>query len=519
MSELIRRINQNVINNPDFTVIVDQGENNSFTFAQLDAYARRIAGKLIAMGVHSRDFVTIELPRNKEYLAAMYATWLVGAAFAPLSPTYPAERLEYIRSDCHAKANINEKFLKKMGDAAPFEGIVETEDDDPSLLIYTSGSTGKPKGVLHSHQSISDSVIRYIDYANAPKGYRAALGAPFTFVASVQGVFAPLCGLMTAYLMPYEAMRDPVLLADFIYENQINRTFISPKMLKVFKQKGDCLRTVFTGSERVSNTASDEFDIYVMYGQTESAGAVLAFKIDKPYENTPIGKPIGDVRTYILDENGNEADEGELCLAGIFADGYVGLPDQTAKTFVDNPFMEQDGFAKLLKTGDIVKKGEDGNIIYLNRKDWMVKINGQRVEPGEIEAIIKQTDGIHDAALKDFKNQYGQVYLVAYYVESSPINPDELKADIAQKLPSYMIPAFFVKLDKLPVNQNGKLDRNALAAPEAGSFKNEYIKPETDMQKTLCAAFETVLGVENVGIDDDFFALGGDSIKSVMLED
>ena len=113
MSELIRRINQNVVNNPDFTVIVDQGENNSFTFAQLDAYARRIAGKLIAMGVHPRDFVTIELPRNKEYLAAMYATWLVGAAFAPLSPTYPAERLEYIRSDCHAKANINEKFLTR----------------------------------------------------------------------------------------------------------------------------------------------------------------------------------------------------------------------------------------------------------------------------------------------------------------------------------------------------------------------------------------------------------------------
>ncbi|MBR1483061.1 MAG: amino acid adenylation domain-containing protein, partial [Ruminococcus sp.] len=195
------------------------------------------------------------------------------------------------------------------------------------------------------------------------------------------------------------------------------------------------------------------------------------------------------------------------------------MPEQTAKTFVDNPFAAEDGFPKLLKTGDVVKKGDDGNIIYLNRKDWMVKINGQRVEPGEIEAIIKQEDGIHDAALKDFKNQYGQVYLVAYYVEDAPVDPDDLKAAIARKLPSYMIPAFFVKLDKLPVNQNGKLDRGALIAPEAGSFKNEYIAPETDMQKMLCDAFETVLGVENVGVDDDFFALGGDSIKCAMVSE
>ncbi|WP_316637507.1 non-ribosomal peptide synthetase [uncultured Ruminococcus sp.] len=517
MSELIRRIRQNIKNDPDFTVIVDQGENNSFTYAQLDAYARKIAGKLSELGVSPRDFVTIELPRNKEYIAAMYATWLVGAAFAPLSPTYPAERLEYIRSDCHAKAVINEKFLKRLGDITPFGGTVETEDEDPSLLIYTSGSTGKPKGVLHSHQSISDSVIRYIEYANAPKGFRAALGAPFTFVASVQGVFAPLCGVMTSYLMPYEAMRDPVLLADYIEENQINRTFISPKMLKVFKPKGGSLKTVYTGSERVSGTYSEDFDIFVMYGQTESASAVFGFKIDKPYDNTPIGQPIGNEKAYIFDDDGNLADEGELCLSGHFATGYLNLPEQTAKTFVDNPFADKDGYPKMLKTGDIVRRSEDGNIIYLNRKDWMVKINGQRVEPGEIENVIKKTEGVHDAAIKDFKNQYGQVYLVAYYVENEPVDADDLKEAIAEKLPSYMIPAFFVKLDKLPVNANGKLDRNALQAPEAGAFKSDYTAPDTDMQKALCDAFEKILSIENVGIDDDFFALGGDSIKCAMI--
>ena len=519
MSGVIEKILSNVKEYPDSVVIVDQGEGNFFTYRGLDIYARKIAMKLHRMGVTRRSFVTIELPRNKEYIAAMYAVWMVGAAFAPLSPTYPAERLEYIRSDCDAKVVINEKFLRGIENEDPINEVTIPHPADPSLLIYTSGSTGKPKGVLHSHASIGDSIIRYVEYTKSPKGSRAAMGAPFTFVASVQGIFAPLYAGVVAYLMPFEAMRDPVLLADFIEENQINRTFISPKMLKVFKQKGDSLKTVVTGSERVSNTYSDEFELIVMYGQTESASGALAFKIDKPYENTPIGKPMGNIAAYILDENGNEAEEGELCLAGVFADGYLNLPEQTAKTFTDNPFKERDGFDKLLRTGDIVRRGENGNIIYLNRKDWMVKINGQRVEPGEIETVIKQSDGVLDAAIKDFKNQYGQVYLVAYYVEKEPTEAEDLKAAIAEKLPSYMIPAFFVKLKSLPVNANGKLDRNALIAPEAGNYKNDYIAPETDMQKALCKAYEAVLGMENVGVDDDFFALGGDSIKCAMVSE
>ncbi len=514
---LLKKINENVIAFPDHVVIIDEGDNNYYDFKTLDSYARLIAGKLVRLGVGRRDFVTIELPRNKEYVAAMYAVWIVGAAFAPLSDAYPPERLEYIRNDCNAKAVINEKFLRGISAETPFEGITEPDPTDPSLLIYTSGSTGKPKGVLHSHASISDSVVRYCDFIPMPEGLCSAAGAPFTFVASVQGVFTPLYAKTTIYLMPYKVMRDPVLLSDFVYEHKINRVFISPKMLRVFKQKGNYLQTVFTGSERVSGIYTDDFDVLVMYGQTESAGAVLSFKLDKKYDNTPIGKPFGDVKTHILDDYSNEADEGELCIAGVFMDGYLNLPEQTAKTLTDNPFKEQDGFDKLLHTGDIVRKDENGNIVFLNRKDWMVKINGQRVEPGEIEAIIKNTEGIADAAIKDHKNQYGQVYLAAYYVEKQPTDAEDIRKAIAEKLPPYMIPAFFIRLDKLPINANGKLDRNALPVPEAGSFKAEYAAPETDVQKALCAAFEKVLGIENVGIDDDFFAMGGDSIKCAMV--
>ena len=214
MKDLISQIQTNINKYPDTTVIVDQGENDYFTYRSFDAYARKIASKLSRMGITRRDFVTIELPRSKEYIAAMYAVWMVGAAFAPLSPDYPEERLAFIRGNCGAKAVINTRFLRGAENEEPLREPVIPDPADPSLLIYTSGSTGKPKGVLHSHASITDSVNRYIDFLKTPAGIHAALGAPFTFVASVQSIFAPLCECITAYLMPSETMRDPVLLAE-----------------------------------------------------------------------------------------------------------------------------------------------------------------------------------------------------------------------------------------------------------------------------------------------------------------
>ena len=517
MSVLFKKISENIKTYPDFCVFKDTGENNSYTFSELDSFARKIAHKLSLAGVGKGDFVTIELPKCKEFIAAIWGVWLTGAAYAPLSPAYPEERIRFIRENSHAKAVIDERFIKHLENEPLFEGETEPDYDSPALLIYTSGSTGNPKGVLHTHRSVEDAVLRFNEYVNLPAGSVTALAAPFAFIVSLHDIFMPLSERFTGYIMPLEVMRDPVLLADFIEKNKINFTFISPKMLKVFEPKGESLKTVYTGSERVSDTYSEKFELIVMLGQTETAGATLGFKVDKPYQNTPIGKPMGNIRAYILDENGNPADEGELCFAGYFAREYLGLPEQSAETMTANPFKNEDGFEKLLRTGDIVRRGEDGNIIYLNRKDWMVKINGQRVEPGEIEAIIKSVPGVHDACIKDFKNQYGQVYLCAYFVQKDAVEEEDIKKFIGDKLPSYMIPAFFVKLDKLPVNANGKLDRAALKEPEAGAYKGDYVAPETDMQKALCSAFESVLGVSNIGIEDDFFALGGDSIKCAMV--
>lgn len=517
MSLLTQKISENIKKNPDFKVISDPAGKCSFTYAQLDEYARRIASKLIRCGVGREDFVTVELPRSREFIAAVYGVWLAGAAYAPLSPSYPVSRLEYIRSDCGAKAVVDSEFLRGINREDVFEGEAFAQDDSPALLIYTSGSTGNPKGVLHTHRSVSNSVIRYNEYFDLPAGSVTGLATPFTFVVSVHDIFLPLSSCFTGVIIGDEVIRDPVLLAEYIEEYKINHLFISPKILKVFRPAGDSLRSVYTGSERVSGTVGEGFELTVMYGQSETGGAALAFKTDKKYSNTPIGKPIGEVRAYILDENNNLATEGELCLSGYYASEYLHLTEQSKKTFVENPFRSEDGFERMLRTGDIVRMGDDGNIVFLNRKDWMVKINGQRVEPGGIEAVIKKCDGVFDAVIKDFKNQYGQVYLTAYYVAHGVVTPDEIRDEISKKLPSYMIPSFFIELDKLPVNANGKLDRSALKAPDAGEFKTGYTAPETDMQRALCSAFEKILGIDDIGADDDFFALGGDSVKCAMV--
>ena len=515
--QLLTKIKENIKTCPDLMALVDAGEGNHYTYSTFDITSRRIAQRLISRGVKRGDFVMIVLPRNIEYVAAMYGIWLAGAAFVPQSPNYPKERLEYIRENCGAKVVVDEQFLRRLEEEEPLTEETEVEENDPSILIYTSGSTGKPKGVLHTFGSINDSVIRFAMTQDVPVGFRAALGAPFTFVASVQGVFQPLYSLCTAYLTPYEAMRDPVLLAEFFAENDIERTFISPKVLKVFKQKKKTLKEVSTGSERVSGIYTDEFRLMIRYGQTESASAVMEFEVDRAYDNTPIGKPMHGISVYLLDENDQPAEEGEICLTGRFAAGYLGLKEQTAKTFIPNPFREKDGHETLLRTGDLGRRDENGNIIFINRKDWMVKINGQRVEPGEIESVIKKLDGIHDAVLKDFKNQYDQTYLVAYYVEKYPMDPDDIRNAISGKLPAYMVPAFFVRLDKLPVNANGKLDRGALLPPANSEFQNEYVEPETDIQKAVCHAMEEILGVERVGLEDEFQSMGGDSITAAMV--
>ena len=499
---------------------LDPVNAKEYTYKEFDTYVRKLAAGLAAKGLRKGDAAAIALPHSIDYIAVMYACLLSGICYIPLSDTWPGERIRTIADDAGATAVLRDDFLEGIDAFSPIADFQEPNAEDTALVIYTSGSTGRPKGVIQNHIGLIKAINRYSVYMDFREGDIFGSNTPFYFVAAMQDVFSAFCHGIPTVLIPDAFRGDPENLADFIDREGITAAFIMPKVLIYFKKKGTSLRRVLAGSERVSQLFFDDFTLVNGYGMSESAGGVLGFVVDQKYDNTPIGRPIGDEKIHILDENGREADEGELCIAGDVASGYHNLPELTAETFVKNPFEKEDGYPVLLRTGDLVKRLSSGDILFISRKDWMIKINGQRVEPGEIEAAIKSVDGIRDACVKDFSRPDGQIYITAYYVTKDGQDQEEerIKAQIAKKLPSYMIPSYYIRLDSLPVNANGKLDRKALKSPKLSDYSSEYAAPETKEQKAICDAFAQILSVKQVGIDDDFFSLGGDSIKACVLQ-
>ncbi len=487
----------------------------SVTYEELNAYAGRIASKMTGSGVRRGDCVALVLPNGIDETAAMLAAMKLGAAVVPLNVMYPQDRLQYIYKDCKARLVVKADFFSDVDQFTPVPADYPRSGEDIAMLVYTSGSTGNPKGVIIDQNALALSIHPIISEEDV-----FGLGAPFFFIAGSKSLFIGLATGCTNVLIPLSVMREPDALAAFLSEHQVTATFISPRVLRYFHPVGNTLKKVFTGSERLSGIWSDQFQIINTYGQSEAIAGALSFPVDRPYDNTPVGKPGKDARVYLLDETGKDGEEGEICLTGHFARGYLNLPEETAKTFIPNPFRDQDGYETMLRTGDLGRRLPDGNILYLNRKDWMVKINGQRVEPGEIESVLNHVPGVVSAAVKDFQNSYGQTYLCAYYVfrPGAPVTEAALKAAVSAKLPPYMHPAFYVRLEKMPVNPNGKLDRKQLTAPKVERFQDQnYVAPSSDTEEKLCAAMAKVLGLSRVGIHDDFYRLGGDSLSTIAL--
>ena len=447
----------------------------------------------------------------------MLAAMKLRAGFAPLNGLYPKDRLAYICKDCSAKLAVTPDFFKDIEKTEP---LTETETPDPediAVLIYTSGSTGNPKGVMIDQLGLYSSCKRFSEGMEWQDDDILGLGAPFFFVAGLQSLLVAFSLGVTGVLIPISAMRDPKYLAQLLAETSVSVTFISPKVLRYFTPANDRLRRVVAGSERLSGIASDRFELINSYGLSESIGGILSYNVQEPMDNTPVGSSMGKERVYLLDESGNEADEGEICLTGHLARGYVNRPEETASVFVPNPFFERDGFKTMLRTGDLGCRNSDGSITYLNRKDWMVKINGQRVEPGEIEAVLRKVNGISDAAVMDHTDEDGQTFLTAYYVSAEEMPVSELKEALAQKLPEYMIPASFMQLTKLPVNANGKLDRASLPKPDQRPVSVSLPQPENDVQKKIFECIAKAIGHANFGIETNIFEAGISSIGVIRL--
>ena len=510
---IIELLEQYTREKPNAAILFDEAHSKGITYAQLDEMSGRIYAHLSAKGIGREDFVLINLPRGIMPVIAMIGVWKAGAAWALVEDTYAPDRIDYIRNDCGCKYELNAECWDELMATEPKTGHAVTDDHDAAYAIYTSGTTGNPKGVLHEYGNLGRAIesVR-LNGENPFNGKdRLALLAPMNFVASVIVILEVLsiCG-GKMFIVSYATIKNPMALKMFFIEKRITITFLTPSYVRMLgNQTGPFLRMLFVGSEPANNLYNKNLDLINIYAASESGFAVGVFKIDREYETCPIGKPEVETKITLIAEDGTEAEDGEIGELGFenpFVRGYINLPEETEKAFVNG----------IYHTGDLARKEADGNYVLLGRTGDMIKINGNRIEPAEIEASVKQVLGIDWAAARGFE-EGNKSYLCAYYTADVEVDTNYMREELSKRLPYYMIPAYYIKIDKVPLKPNGKMDRKALPKPDTSDFKTSYAAPENEIQQKLCTAMEKVLKLDQVGINDDFYELGGDSLGSIRV--
>ena len=387
-------------------------------------------------------------------------------------------------------------------------------------MIYTSGSTGKPKGVMLEQRNLLNLIEYILMTRKLTPDDIVAEFASFCFDASVIDLFAPLTAGAVLYILPESIRKDAVAVGKFIKEEKITTATFPTQMGELVAELLDdapSLKFVTLGGEKFKYYRDRTYQMINGYGPTENTVSSTEFWVDKQYDNIPIGKSQRNIRSYIVDENMKRLPvgaSGELCHAGRqIARGYHNLPEKTASVFVENPFSVCDEDKRLYRTGDMVRMKGDGNIEYIGRIDSQVKIRGYRIELGEIEGALLKHDKVKNAAVIVIEKG-GNKYITAYYT-GEIILEDELKLFLNPLIPDYMMPSFFVHLEKMPVTPGGKIDKKALPVPEVTTTASTaYVEPVTAVQIKLCEIFEKALGIEKVGIEDNFFELGGSSLTA-----
>lgn len=504
---------ERVAASPDVIFLADEKNPQGYTIAQTDELSGRVYAYLKKKGIGREDFVLICVPRGAAVFIAALGVLKSGAAFTIMEDHYPRERIEYIKKDSGSKLEINAGVWEEMMAEKALDGYEKPGLHDAAFAVYTSGSTGNPKGVLHEYGNInrmmySLNFMRDCDYPT-----KFALIAPLNFVASLIAFFSVMNGVVDGIIVvPYSIVKNPIKLYELIAINQVTHIFLSPSYLRLTHcLKGSAVKYILTGSEAANGIYSPDIPILNVYCMSESGFAITSFFIDKPYDNCPVGKPDGITHEVMLiDEEGNTVTKpgqtGEICFDNIYCRGYIGLEKETAAAFKNGVFH----------SCDLGRYDENGNIVYMGRMNDMIKINGNRIEPAEIEAVGKKVLGVSWCAAKGFVTNT-RSYICLYYKENVDLSEEKMRAGMEEKLPYYMIPSYFMQIDQIPMLPTGKFDRKSLPAPVIEQADRIYNPPATELEALICNTFAKVLGLERVGVDEDFFSLGGDSIKSMEV--
>jgi amino acid adenylation domain-containing protein len=546
---------------PHLPAVVFSG--GALSYAELDARANRLARLLIRHGAGPERVVALALPRSAEIVVAQLAVVKAGAAFLPVDPTYPADRITFMLADANpvlviTLAEIAPELPCPQGtttlvvDSAETaaslgelpDGVVTDADrvcpllpEHPAYVIYTSGSTGRPKGVVVSHAGLASFSAAEVHQYEVRTGDRVLQFSSPSFDASV----LELCMSLPAGAALVVPPEGPLLgeqLAEVLTQQQVTHALIPPAALatvpeRVAETGVPDFRTVIVGgdacpAELVNHWAPGR-RLINSYGPTESTVVSTWSEPLVPGGTPPIGRPIWNTRVYVLDGALRPVPvgvPGELYVAGAgLARGYLDRPGLTAQRFLANPFGLPG--SRMYRTGDVVRWTAEGNIAFVGRADEQVKIRGFRVEPGEVEAVLARHPDIRetaviaravDAASGDDGTALKRLVAYVVSVDGQVLTNSELREYIGQWLPEYMVPSAFVALDELPLSPHGKLDRRALPDPDGHVVtSNGYVAPRTDTEQVLAEIWADVLDVEQVGVEDNFFELGGDSLRSVQL--
>ena len=510
----MRAFLQTVQDDPDSLMLVDDQSNNYWTRERVNDMSARVYNYLRKRHIGREDFVLILLPRGVLPIIAMIGVWKAGAALTVLEDNYVPERIEFIKKDLGCKLVIDMDTWHEICKEDPRYGFVMPDPHDAAYAVYTSGSTGNPKGVVHEYGKIALYAPSVPIPGVAPVNRdRSALIAPINFVASTMVILGILGQKSCLHIVPYSVVKNPKRLVGYFELHKIQNTFLSPSMIRaVGGNLPPCVLSVYTGSEPANGIYLEGVQVINNYSMSEGGFKICQFVIDKPYDVCPVGKPtLPGMEILLLDEDGNEVaqgETGEICFEDPFTRGYMNLPDQTAEAFIDG----------LYHSGDLGYKDEDGNLILVGRANDMIKIDGNRIELAEIEAAFKKVTNVSWCAAKGFENP-SKSFVALYYKkgEDVPQTSSELRAAMGKHVPYYMIPSYFVQVDQVPLLPNGKLDRKSLPDPSTHMKRAAYVAPRDELERALCEAFEKVLGVEHVGVTENFYELGGKSVLAMQV--
>lgn len=512
-SLFVKHLLETAVRNRDKVAIVDMGGTRSTTYGQLLTLAKKVASYLRQEEVSPYSNVCIRMPDSMEFMAAELGVWLSRCAAVPIGMNSPVERADAIAQNCESALLIDEDFMIKVKDTnvSDTEEITLPESTDDALIVYTSGSTGIPKGIIYTFEPFDANYPHTYGLAAPSDEQVFGLSASFHFIAIVF-LYDMLRAGATVHLYDEGIKADAEALADYILAHGITASYISPAVLLRFHNRSPKLKAVASGSEKMTTQYSkDGYILYNHYGLTETFCAVTSFEVGtEPMEQIPLGTCNPGIEFRIVGEDGETVptgEEGELCLRGTFCKGYWKDPELTQKLYFDG----------WLHTGDIVSQGVDGLLYYKNRRDWMIKVNGQRVEPGEVEAAIRKMPDIEDVIVKGFDNGKGSQYLCAFYIAGRDIDRDEFGSHLERLLPRYMHPEAYVRMDSFPLNANGKVNRLALSAPERKHLQSKREEPQTKREAVLLDIARRVLGTEELGVTDNLRDFGMDSLSATQI--